>query len=283
MGLLNAIGGIFGYDRGAHDSAVDAAKDYRDQTNVWAVQQYRNINDLIEQSKFVWRAARDIRAAGIVAMGMAHENARMIIDEFNELIRRRGDEQKSIESTTLARAAASGTTIDKGSSSDIYMKTQKSTHGKELAWMGRARDSQSKIALQQGEIAMLEAEAGAKQTESAAMGMGIAAREGRLAIQQAQAQAEMGIEAARANRSAARTGMYGNIITTGLSVVGLNPASIISGIMANIAISSGGGQVKGPYQALTKTPTVQQKAATAVQWGTHTSGGTFSANPLAVK
>lgn len=279
MGLLNTIGGIFGYDRDSHDRAVDSAKQYRDDINVWAVEQYRSINDLIEQSKYVWRAARDIRSAGLIAMGMAHENAKMIIDEFNEIIRRRGDEQKATESTTLARAAASGTTIDKGSSSAIYMGAQKDTHRKELTWMGKSRDSQAKIARMQGEIAMAEAEAAAKQTEAAAMGMGTAAREGRAAIKVRQSEAEMGIESARASRSAARTGMYGGVVSLALPFMP-DPTSIIKGIMGTV--TSGGGQAPAQYSSLLKQPTSQKKVAAAVQWGMNPTGATFQ-NPLSLK
>jgi len=100
--------------------------------------------------------------AGNKADRLADANAKLQEKQTAEESRRLAREQKKVESTTKARAAAGGATVE--GSQAMFLSDMKAEHSKELAWLQSAGKQKASVTRQGGSNARSQAQAGALGT-----------------------------------------------------------------------------------------------------------------------
>ena len=96
------------------------------------------------------QAEKDARAAAADTERMARENAAMIEAEAMEEKRRASQENDERAAMARAKAAASGTSTEAGTSMDLFMGAQEEKFSKEMDWLMQSSKSRQKQAIQQG-------------------------------------------------------------------------------------------------------------------------------------
>ena len=232
---------LFGYDRKAQDSYVDAQKLARDQAYVDSRRIEEAAGILRGQIPGITASAGQMFSAGEQGAAIGRANAASILAETGEWARRREGAQTSEQSSNRAAAAASGIRLDTGGSSDIFQDAVKEEHSKEIAWGWKAGRSQADIATREGERVRSEA-------NSAAEGIlaGIPAVQSQAALYETDASslrssADLAVAEARNNRASARSGAVAGGIATIIAAIATYGASTAWSAGATMAARVGAG------------------------------------------
>ena len=106
-------------------------------------------------------------SAGNKADRLAKANAKLQEQQTAEEARRLAIEQRKVESTARARAAAGG--IQVNGSQSLFLADMKAENDKDLAWLKKAGDRKADVTRQGGSNARSQAMAGALGTAAGAV------------------------------------------------------------------------------------------------------------------